>query len=518
MNKLSVTIITSNEEKNIRDCLQSVRWADEIVVVDSGSVDDTVNICRDFTDKVYHRDWTGYADQKQFALEKANNDWVLSLDADERVSEILREEINGLLAGSPENYGYLIPRKSFFLGRWIKRCGWYPGYQLRLFYKPKTRVSHSRVHEGFLVNGNVGRLAGDIIHYSYPTIADNLLKINNYTSLEALDRWDRKKVRWPDFLTHPLSEFLRKYLVLKGFLDGFYGFLVSWYSAFSKMVMYMKIWHLQRNKAGENNEIIDAGERVQLECKLSVILITLNEEKNIAPCLESVKWADEIIVVDSQSKDRTREIAARYTDKVFSVEWKGYSANKNYALDKCSGDWVLWIDADERVSPELKTEIIRILNNKPTADGFEIPRKAFFLGRWIKHCGWYPGYVLRLFRREKANFDNQLVHESVRLDGSKGRLKQALLHYTDKNLDHYLTKFNNYTSLAARELVDKNRRTNPMSMLIRGVLTFCRMSFVRLGFLDGVEGLILSLLSGGYVFTKYAKLWELRRKNTIMID
>ena len=508
MNKLSVTIITLNEEKNIRACLESVRWADEIVVVDAGSSDATVDICREYTDKVYHRNWTGYADQKRFAMEQATYNWVLSLDADERVSVTLREEITSLLAQKIENDGYLIPRKSYFLSKWIKRCGWYPGYQLRLFRKAKTRVNQSRVHEGFLVDGAVGRLDGDIEHFSYPTISDNLHKINCYTSLEALDRQNRKKVRWLDFLTHSLSEFPRKYIALLGVFDGFHGFLVCWYSAFSKMAMYMKIWHLQRNGTSEAKEEIVKVEKKCSNNLLSVILITKNEEANVAECLESVRWADEVVVVDSQSTDRTREIAANYTDKVFSFEWEGYAANKNIALSKTTKEWVLWIDADERVTPELAAEIQQVLSTKPSLNGFEMPRKAFFLGRWIKHCGWYPGYVSRLFRRDQAKFDDRLVHESVNLTGSKGRLKGALLHYTDNDLDHYLSKFNKYTSLAAQELADKNRRTNPVSMLFRSLHTFCRMYFLRLGFIDGVEGLVLSLLSGGYVFTKYAKLWE----------
>jgi len=244
---------------------------------------------------------------------------------------------------------------------------------------------------------------------------------------------------------------------------------------------------------------------------ISVILITFNEEENIKACLTSVQWADEIIVVDSSSRDRTVEIARQFTEKVIVTDWKGYSANKNLALGKATGQWVLWIDADERVTPELAQEIKNIIGTNTEKDGFEMARKAFFLGRWIKHCGWYPGYVLRLFRRQRAHFTDNKVHEGVVLKGSRGRLKGSLLHYTDNNLEHYLWKFNRYTSYAADELAEKQRSAGLLSILFRPLHAFVKMYVLKLGILDGVEGLMLCLLSAGYVAMKYAKLWELKR-------
>ena len=242
---------------------------------------------------------------------------------------------------------------------------------------------------------------------------------------------------------------------------------------------------------------------------VSVILITYNEEENIEACLQSVAWADEIIVVDSKSRDRTVEIARRFTPHVISSEWMGYSSNKNLALEHATCDWVLWIDADERVPEELAREIRELVEANPPENGFEVARKAFFLGRWIKHCGWYPGWVLRLFRRGTARFTDQKVHEGLVLEGERGRLRHALLHYTDNSLEHYLWKFNRYTSYAAEELAEKGRRAGALTILLRPLHTFVRMYFLKLGFLDGVEGLMLCLLSAGYVAAKYAKLWEL---------
>ncbi len=244
---------------------------------------------------------------------------------------------------------------------------------------------------------------------------------------------------------------------------------------------------------------------------LSVIIITKNEERNIADCLASAAFADEIIVVDACSTDRTVEIAQKYTAKVYVVPWQGYAANKTIALNYCQSEWVLWLDADERVPADLASEIKKWLAAQPRQNGFSVARRAFFLGRWIKHCGWYPGYVLRLFRRTCARFNDHLVHEGVEITGEQGYLQAPLDHYTDRDLEHYLNKFNHYTSLAARDMHRRNRRASLIDFLLRPPIMFIKMYFFKLGFLDGVEGFMLCLLSANYVAAKYAKLAELYR-------
>lgn len=243
---------------------------------------------------------------------------------------------------------------------------------------------------------------------------------------------------------------------------------------------------------------------------LSVIVITKNEERNIVECLESVRWAKEIVVVDGGSDDKTVELARQYTPKVYVKSWEGFAASKDFGLQKCAGEWILWLDADERVTIELSREIQGILEQQEIAGvGYEVSRKAFFLGRWIKHCGWYPGYVLRLFRRGDGRFSDNKVHERLEIEGPIGRLKADLLHHTDPNLWHYYEKFNRYTSLAAEELSDQGEVFRIGQLIVRPIWTFIRMYFIKSGFLDGVQGLILCVLSASYVFTKYAKLWEL---------
>jgi glycosyltransferase involved in cell wall biosynthesis len=242
---------------------------------------------------------------------------------------------------------------------------------------------------------------------------------------------------------------------------------------------------------------------------LTVIVITHNEELNISDCLDSVKWADEIIVVDSNSSDNTTGLAKQYTTKVFTKEWKGYSEAKNFAIDQATNNWILSLDADERVTPELSKEINLILRNPESEyKAYEVGRRAYFLGKWIRHCGWYPGYVVRLFKRQEGRYNESRVHEKLQVNGNIGRLKNDLIHLTDRNLDHYFSKYNNYTSLAAQDLFENSRSFKITDIVFRPVLTFIKMYFLRFGFLDGIHGFVLSFLSASYVFTKYAKLWE----------
>lgn len=241
---------------------------------------------------------------------------------------------------------------------------------------------------------------------------------------------------------------------------------------------------------------------------LSVIVITKNEEQNIADCLRSVEWAEEIILVDAASTDRTIEIARTFTPHVFVKEWMGFSAAKQFALDHAHHDWVLWIDADERVTPELAGEIENCVATRNTIAGYRVARRAYFLGQWIKHCGWYPGYVVRLFRRDKAKFSDHNVHEQLIIDEPIETLSHDLLHFTDNSLEHYFLKYNRYTSLAADEMFESGKRARVIDVILRPFLVFFKMYFLKLGFLDGMRGFVLCKLSASYVLTKYAKLWE----------
>lgn len=248
---------------------------------------------------------------------------------------------------------------------------------------------------------------------------------------------------------------------------------------------------------------------------LTVITITRDEENNIAECLDSVRWADQIVVVDSGSKDKTVDLAKRYTADVYGIEWEGYGHARNFGLDRASGKWILWLDADERVTPELAEEIKRVVGRDEAGySGYSVARRAFFLGKWIKHCGWYPSRVVRLFRRGEGRFNETRVHERLELRGNIGELRSDLLHYTDPHLQRYLAKLNKYTTLAAQDMAANGKPFRLWDLIVRPPFLFVKMYILRLGFLDGVHGFVLSVLSSAYVFSKYAKLWELTRNGS----
>lgn len=242
---------------------------------------------------------------------------------------------------------------------------------------------------------------------------------------------------------------------------------------------------------------------------LSVITITYNEEKNIRDCLESVKWADEVIVVDSFSTDKTMDICGKYTDKIYKEEWKGYANQKNSAIGKTKGDWILSIDADERVTSSLKEEIFNTLSDSNKKDGYFIPRKNFFCGRWIKHCGWYPDYTMRLFRKDKGHFTPREVHESAVVSGTTDYLKNPIEHHTYKSLSDFLQRMDKYSTLSAQEYFHKGKKIPLFQLIFGSFFTFTKMYVIRMGFLDGYYGLLLSVLYSYYTFFKYAKLKEL---------
>ena len=245
--------------------------------------------------------------------------------------------------------------------------------------------------------------------------------------------------------------------------------------------------------------------------KLSVAIITLNEEANIRRTLESVKWADEIVVVDSGSTDETVKISREYTDRVIHQEWLGFARQKNLAIDRTSGDWVLSLDADEPVEPSLAEEIRRIIAAPGACDGYRIPRKTFFLGKQVRYGGWYPDYNLRLFKKGSGRFEDRAVHEAIKVNGSVGHTEHALEHYAYPDLTSYMDSINRYSSLAVEVMTEQGiagYKTGWMNMAFRPVFTFLLRYVVRLGFLDGKRGLILNLFHAYYVFAKYAKAWE----------
>ena len=243
--------------------------------------------------------------------------------------------------------------------------------------------------------------------------------------------------------------------------------------------------------------------------KVSVTVITRDEAADIAAALESVRWADEIVVVDSGSTDDTVAIARRFTDRVVVEPWQGYVAQKNLAASLATHDWVFSLDADERVTPALADAIRAALQN-PAHAAYRVPRVTWHLGRWIRSTDWYPDLQPRLYDKRQAGWTGQHVHETVATSGSVGRLTGELQHFAYRDIADHLETIDRYTSLAARQMHDAGRRTGAMEIAWHPPLAFLRNFLLRGGFRDGVTGLVISGMNAYYVFLKFAKLWQLQ--------
>jgi glycosyltransferase involved in cell wall biosynthesis len=239
--------------------------------------------------------------------------------------------------------------------------------------------------------------------------------------------------------------------------------------------------------------------------RISATIVALNEERNIRRAIESLTCVDEVVVVDSGSADRTPEIAAELGSRVIEQPWRGYAGQKNFAAKSAAHDWILSIDADEAVTPELAKEILALKQTEPDMAGYSMPRLAQYLGRWIRHSGWYPDRKVRLYHRGRATWVGDYVHESVRVSGGEGRLRGDLLHYTCSSLSEHVRTMDKYTSLAAQELLANGVIAPTWKLGVDPAWTFFRAYVIQRGFLDGPQGLAIAWMAAQYTFLKYAK-------------
>jgi (heptosyl)LPS beta-1,4-glucosyltransferase len=245
--------------------------------------------------------------------------------------------------------------------------------------------------------------------------------------------------------------------------------------------------------------------------RLSVTIIAWNEEERLRACLDSVSWADEIVVVDAESSDKTVQLAREFTDRVFVRPWPGFAVQKNFALDQATGEWILSLDADERLTPELAERIKAIVAADGPADGYLVPRRNLFWGAWVRRGGLYPDHQLRLFRRGGGRFVENEVHESVRIDGRVEPVREALLHESYRDLEDFVRRSNRYSTLAAADWLRRGRRVGVPGLIMKPLGRFLSMYILKAGFLDGWRGLVLAVLYAEYVFLRMAKIWEARR-------
>jgi glycosyltransferase involved in cell wall biosynthesis len=253
---------------------------------------------------------------------------------------------------------------------------------------------------------------------------------------------------------------------------------------------------------------------------LTCLTITKNEEHNIAHCLQSVQWATERLVIDAESQDRTVEVARAAGGTVHVRPWPGFGRQKNFGIDQARSEWILIVDADERVTDALRREIEARIGHwssgSPTA--FRVPRRNFFYGAWVRHGGLFPDYQIRLFRKGSAKYNDAAVHENLIVTGEIGTLAQPLDHYTERRIKDHFRKFGQYTTLAAREKSKSTRRVTAVDLLLRPLVVFVKTYLLKQGFRDGVRGLIVCTFAGMYTFVKYAKLWDALRRGVALQD
>ncbi|MDQ3132023.1 MAG: glycosyltransferase family 2 protein [Acidobacteriota bacterium] len=251
--------------------------------------------------------------------------------------------------------------------------------------------------------------------------------------------------------------------------------------------------------------------------KISAVIIAFNEEANIADAIKSLEWADEMIVVDSESSDRTREIAESLGAKIIIQKWLGFFKQKQFAVDSAANDWIFSLDADERISNELKTEILRIKNlpENEIADGYRISRLTYYMNRPIQHCGWYPDWQMRFFNRKNGVWSDALIHESVQMtEGSRlEKLKADILHFSVENAAHHHKMIGErYAPLAAAQMFERGRKTTKLKVMSAGFTAFFQTYFLKVGFLDGFAGFCIARFAAHHAFLKHLLLWEMQNK------
>ena len=519
---VSVVVITKNEEDNIGACLETAAWADEIIVVDDDSTDRTREIAARYTDKIFQRRMDNEGRHRNWAYARASNNWVLSIDADERVTPELAEEIVSLIGGKPGFKAYTVPRRNHIGDYWLRWGGEYPASQLRLFLRDEFRYEEAEVHPRAFLDGDCGHLKGDLIHYSHRDIEDYVRSLESHTTLEA-KKWfaaKKKKPFWKAVWRGLDRCFYRRLLRKKSYKDGVYGITVAVFSGIYQLVSWVKCWEMERSAASCQRSAFRSdpagSEKPPLggRKKLSVVVITKNAADKLRNCLDSVRWVDEIIVVDGGSTDGTVDIAREYGARVINSEFVGFDAERNKGADAAAGDWILQLDADEVVTEKFKRHLIVMLRGADMGCvSFKFRRKNIFLGKPMMRGGWYH-YSAHLFRKGHARYEGD-IHEKLIVDGKQGTMEEGVEHYPFLTVSEFIRRQNRYTTLQAMEMLRKEplipEKEIYFNLKKKPVKLFRKMYIRKMGFMEGMRGLVFSVLFAWVHYLKWAKYWELRR-------
>ncbi len=525
--RLSVVMMVKNEAKNLAISLPPLAGlADEIIILDSGSTDNSQEIALQHGAKWFvNTDWQGFGRQRQIAQSYATGDWILALDADEEITDELKQSILAVIQNKPDNTVYGIKRIDCIFGHEIDNQHWAIKAHWRLY--PSTfGYNDNLVHESVVLNNaKTSVLKGFMRHHTAETPLFWLTKRLEYAKAWADDRHNQgKKGKFSKVVLNPFWAFFKQYLVDGRFLKGEYGLIYSLLFTqytFNKYAILYDLTHNQADKAFlQSVEMTKNLQPVDLSHKkstLSLVMILKNESKHLAACLDTVHdIVDEIVILDSGSTDNTREIAEQYGAKWFvNTDWQGFGRQRQLAQSYATSDYVLVLDADERLDQNLREAIVAALNQPVQTDKvFSLARVNTFCGVEVQPRRWYTDKLARLYANAQFKYSDLEVHESLDQKGVPSeRLQGYLPHITNDNLHHFLVKNIRYSHDWASEKYQKGKKIGILGILLRSWFSFIREYVIRADFMGGAYGFILAVASLGYTMDKYIMLWHKNQEN-----
>ncbi len=460
-----------------------------------------------------------FAQERNLGMAHARHKWVLQLDADDVVTPGFRDAVARALAASPPHEAFKFRRKSYLMGRFMRHGGWY--HEIPNLVRRETVRYEGLVHERPVIQGTIGRLDADVEHHPCNDLTAFLDRHNRYSTLKAQELAERGErltdAQWrARLIRKPWKTFWKTYVKKQGFREGMHGLVFSLYFAGVELIRWAKVWErsLPPREMAPFAEPKAAISRGRQRETLSVVLMTKNEESRLAACLDRVAgWADEIVVIDDLSTDRTIEIARRYTDKVFALASEdNHDRQWNRGIERATGEWILHIDADEAVTPQLRKAIDRRLADAEGYGAFELMRKNFFLGRPMRYGGWYHRHLV-LFRRRRARCAGQGIHVRLQVDGRIGFLDAEIEHYPFSSLAQFIERQNHYTMVEARVLLAERGAPSPRTLryqlMVRPVKLFWKSYIKQQGRREGMHGLVFALLYAFAHVMLWAKVWQL---------
>lgn len=525
--RLSVVMIVKNEAKNLEKSLPALYgWIDELIVLDSGSTDHSELLVKQAGGQWHcNNRWPGFGKQRQIAQQYATGDWILALDADEEITPALRDSILEAIDNEPKNIVYGIKRIDCIFGHKIDNPYWPLKAHWRLY--PKTfQYNDNLVHESVvLADAERKILAGFLLHHTADTPLFWLDKRLSYAQAWAQDRYPKgKRVGATSVVCRSVWAFLKQYVVDGRFLMGKYGLFYA--ALFSQYTFnkYAILYDLAENKAEQafKQSLVETKAQKVLDLQhkrstVSLVMIVKNEARHLSACLDTVKdLVDEIILLDSGSTDNTKDIAKDYGAKwCVNTDWQGFGKQRQIAQSYATSDYILVLDADERLDHDLRQSILSVLEQPvKTNVVYAFNRRDYFCGRVVRQ-GYFDAYD-RLYARATFDFSSAEVHESLnRQSAPREVLAGVLYHHTNDSLFHFLFKNIHYSDQWAKQNVARKKSIWLISAFLRAFVSFCREYLFRSAYRTHGYGLIFALATMGYTLNKYLMLWQAQNDKDI---